>query len=111
MTMFDAAKNEAANAITVDQVSLHSGDPGTGTANELPTGVYARKAISFAAAVAGVRNQTADVLVDVPAGSSVSHWVLWGGGVAKKKGAFAQTETYAGQGQHRVKTGNITITG
>lgn len=111
MTMFDAAKNEAANAIAVDELSLHSGDPGTGAANELPAGVYARKPIAFGAAVAGVRSQTADVLVDVPAGATVSHYVLWGGGVAKKKGAFAAAESYAAQGQHKVKTGNITITG
>lgn len=111
MTLFDPAKNEAANAIDVDEVSLHSGDPGTGTSNELPTGVYARKPIAFGAAASGVRNQTADVLVDVPAESSVSHYVLWGDGVAKKKGAFPATETYAAQGQHKVKAGTITITG
>lgn len=110
MTMFAAAKNEAANAITVDQVSLHSGDPGTGTSNELPDGVYERKAIAFGAAEDGVRNQTADVLIDVPAGT-VSHYVLWGDGVAKKKGAFANAEVYAAPGQHKVAAGNITITG
>lgn len=111
MTLFASAKNAAANAIPIDQISLHSGEPGDGTANELPAGVYARKAIAFGAAVNGVRNQSADVLLDVPSESSVSHFVLWGGGVAQKKGAFAQTETYAAQGQHRVKAGTVTITG
>lgn len=110
MTMFAAAKNEAANAIVVDQVSLHSGEPGTGTANELPAGVYSRQAIAFGAAADGVRQQTADVLVNVPAGT-VSHYVVWGDGVAKKKGAFANAEVYAAPGQHKISASTITISG
>lgn len=111
MTMFAAAKNQAADAITVTHVSLHNGEPGTGASNELPTGVYARKAIAFDAAVDGVREQTADVFVDVPAGATVSHYVLWDGATAKKKGAFAATEEYAAQGQHKIAASTITITG
>jgi hypothetical protein len=109
-----AALNQAANAITVDTISLHSGAPGAdGTANELPTAgaIYSRKAIAFGAAADGVRQQSADVLQDVPAGSAVSHYVLWQGTTAKKIGAYPQTETYAAQGQHRTKAGTITITG
>jgi hypothetical protein len=113
MTLFAAAKNEAANAIVIDKITLHSGEPATGSANELSTagGIYSAKAIAFGAAADGVRTQSADVLFDVPAGSSVSHYVLWQGTTAKKKGAFPATETYAAQGQHRVKEGTLTITG
>jgi hypothetical protein len=113
MTLFAVAKNQAADGITVDKITLHSGDPGTGAANELSTagGIYSAKAIAFGAAADGVRTQTADVLFDVPAGASVSHYCLWQGTTAKKKGAFAATEVYAAQGQHRVKDGTITITG
>ena len=111
MTLFAAAKNEAANTIAVNKISLHSGEPGTGSSNELPAGVYQRKAIAFGAADDGISNQTADVLVDVPAESSISHYVLWNDDTRKKKGAFDQTETYAGQGQHRIKNGTITISG
>lgn len=109
-----AAKNQAANAITVDTISLHSGEPGAdGLANELPTAgaIYSRKAIAFGAADDGVRQQSADVLQDVPPGSSVSHYVLWHGPIAKKMGAYPQTEIYAAQGQHRTKAGTITING
>jgi len=109
-----AAKNQAANAITVDTISLHSGAPGAdGLANELPTAgaIYSRKAIAFGAADDGVRQQSADVLQDVPPGSTVSHYVLWQGATAKKVGAYPQAETYAAQGQHKTKAGTITING
>lgn len=113
MSLFDAAKNEAANAITIDTISLHSADPGTGAANELPTAgdVYSRKPIAFGTAAAGVRNQSADVLVDVPAGAKVSHYVLWAGTTPKKKGAFAAAEDFAAAGQFRVRQGTLSITG
>lgn len=109
MTLFDPAKNEAANAIVINEVTLHNGDPGDGTANAL---AIPAKPISFGAAVSGVRTQAADVLFDIPAGSTVSHYTLWGGGVAKKKGAFATAKNYPDAGdQHKVKSGTITITG
>jgi len=113
MSLYDAAKNEAANAITIDTISLHSADPGTGAANELSTAgsVYSRQPIAFGNAAAGVRNQSADVLINVPAGSKVSHYVLWSGNTPKKKGAFAVAEDYEAAGQHRVKQGTISITG
>lgn len=114
MSLTSVAKNQAADAIIINSISLHSGAPGAaGTSNELPTagGIYSRKAIGFGAAADGVREQTADVLHDVPAGSVVSHYVLWDGATAKKIAAYPQTETYAAQGQHKTKQGTITITG
>lgn len=109
MPLYTAARNEAANGIVIDEISLHNGDPGTGAANELAAGIYSRKPIGFSAAANGVRNQLADVICDVPPGSVVSHYVLWGNGVPKFKDAFAQAETYAGQGQHKIKAGVISI--
>ena len=109
-----AAKNQAANAITVDTISLHSGPPGAdGLANELTTAgaIYSRAPIAFDAADDGVRQQSADVVQSVPPGTTVSHYVLWHGATAKKVGAYPQAETYAGQGQHKSKSGTITITG
>lgn len=109
-----AAKNQAANAITVDTISLHSGAPGAdGLANELPTAgaIYSRGPIGFDAAVDGVRQQTADVVQNVPPGTTVSHYVLWHGATPKKVGAYPQAETYAAQGQHKTKAGTITING
>lgn len=111
MSLTPAAKNAAANAIVVDQISLHSADPTiAGNANEVTGGAFPRKAIAFGAAVNGVRTQSGNVTVDIPA--STIHWyVLWGGGVAQKVGQFTEAEVYAAQGQHVVKDGTITITG
>jgi hypothetical protein len=112
MSLTAAARNQAANAIIATTISLHSAAPGAaGTANELSGGGYARGAITFGTAVDGVRSQSADVLVSVPAGAVVSHYVLWEGTTAKKIAAFTATETYVGAGQHRITGGSITITG
>jgi len=59
-------------------VSLHSGDATAG-ANELTGGspAYARKAVTWAAAAAGVRDNTAGLTFDVPAGITVLYGGLW----------------------------------
>lgn len=115
MSLTEKTKNRAANAIIVAEISLHSGPPGVnGAANELPTagGIYARKPIAFDAADNGVRDQSADVLHDVPAGSDVSHYVIWDEeGDAAKVGAYASAESFAAQGQFRTRQGTLTITG
>jgi hypothetical protein len=117
MSMSDKAKNRAANAIIAVQASLHSGDPGAdGAANELPTagGIYSRKATNYGAAVAGKRSLPADILFDIPPASSVSHFVIWDeAGDVVKIGQFAKTETYSGQGQHKIKAvgSELTVNG
>jgi hypothetical protein len=99
--MFDVTLNQMANAITVTHVSLHSDDPGTNGANELSGGTYAKGAIAYNAAVAGVRAQTADVLINVPAGSTVSWYVLWDGATPKRKGDLPD-EFFNQAGQYKI---------
>lgn len=106
--MYDVTLNQAANAITVTHVSLHSADPGAGAANELSGGTYARKAIAYGAAVAGVRPQSADVLIDVPAGGSVSWYVLWDGATPKRKGDLPD-ETFAQAGQYKLSGSTLSV--
>ncbi len=107
-----AGLNAAANGVPIDKVSLHFGDPGAaGTANELPAtgGIYNRQNIQFGIAEDGEREQVADVPVPVPPGSAVSHWALWGGGVAVQTGPFDQTEVYAAAGTHIVNLGRVKV--
>jgi hypothetical protein len=47
--------------------SVHTGPPSTTGANEVAGGSYARKAVVWAAAAAGVKNQTGGVTFDLPA--------------------------------------------
>lgn len=107
-----AGLNAAANGVPIDKVSLHYGDPGAaGTANELPkTGdIYNRQNIQFGLAEDGEREQVEDVPVPVPPGAAVSHWALWGGGVAVQTGPFEHVETYAAAGVHVVNLGKVRV--
>jgi hypothetical protein len=99
--MFDVTLNQMANAITVTHVSLHTDDPGTGAANELSGGTYSRAPIAYNPAAAGVRAQTADVFINVPAGKTVSWYVLWDGTTAKRKGDLPD-EAFNQAGQYKL---------
>jgi hypothetical protein len=70
------AINLALDAITVDRIRLHSGDPGAaGTANTLGAGL---SAATFSAASGGERLLATDVTVTGLTGlQTVTHFSLW----------------------------------
>ena len=108
------ARNAMLDSQTFDRMSLHSGDPSTTGANELAGGspAYARKSCVFNSAVTGARAQNADVVFDVPAGSTVSYIGLWdnNGGSMVFKGSFdATNEVYAGQGTYTAAAASGSI--
>ena len=51
-----AVKNSMLDAISVDAISAHNAFPGGTGANEMAGGGYARPAVTFAAAAAGIRS-------------------------------------------------------
>jgi hypothetical protein len=112
----DAAKNTMLDSLTVDRLSLHSGDPGTsGTANELSGGspAYARQSCTYAAAATGSRALSSDVTFDVPAAASVQYVGKWdyNGGTMVFHGADqVTTEAYGAQGEYVVKATTSTLT-
>ena len=74
----DVAKNIMLDAITVNLISLHDGDPGSaGANNEVSGGGYARVAATFNAASAGQRVLNADVDFDGPASDPVTWMGVW----------------------------------
>ena len=105
-----------------DTVSLHTADPGSGTssnAGELSGGspAYARKSVTWAAAATGSKASSAQVVFDVPGGSTVSHLGYWRGAVflgsraLRNAGNTAdQTETFTGQGTYTIAAGAIAET-
>lgn len=105
MSLTTAALNEAANAVAIDTIKLHSGDPGDGTQNAL---AGATSPITLAAAVNGVRSMAAALDINVPAGT-VSHYSLWQGATLKSKKAFPTPETYNSTGVARVTTATFTV--
>jgi len=78
MGFTDAALNAAVAAVTAlgDWISAHTGDPSTTGANEVAGGTYAREQTTWGAAASG--DQTgSQVSIDIPAGTTVTHWGIW----------------------------------
>ena len=70
------ARNQALDAITVDRVSLHNGDPGTTGANYISGG--GKQVAVFNAAGSGERVLNADVaFTGLGAAASVTHFGVW----------------------------------
>ena len=91
--------------------SLHSADASTNGANELTGGspAYARKAITWGAAAAGVKSNTVACAFDVPPGSTVSEVGYWS---ALSGGTFygsrdVTNESFTGQGTYTIAIGDI----
>src|SRR6185503_3302076 len=63
------------------RLALHTGDPGgaNSASNEVTGGspAYARKAVAWNAASGGVATQNGDVVIDIPASTTVSWLSLW----------------------------------
>ena len=107
----DTAIHTALNAVPLQQMSLHTGDPGpTGANNEVSGGSYSRQNCTFGTAANRKRVLSSDVLFEgLPADTTVSHYVVRNSsGVAQDIGAFENAETYTGpNGTHRINTGEI----
>lgn len=105
----NGALSAMVDAQTVNLAKLHNGDPGaSGTANELTGGTYVSKAVTFGAAVNGVRTQTGTAVFDVPAGATVAWVSFWNSGtfVARKQVA---SEVFAGAGTYTLQASTLTL--
>lgn len=60
-------------------ISLHTADPGTAGANELTGGSYGRVATTWGAVTDGSVTGSA-ATINVPAGTTITHWGLWSAG-------------------------------
>jgi len=101
MAYTDAALNIAVDALAgdIDEVSLHSADPGTTGTNELSGGTYARQAVTFAAGVAGEAFVNNAPTFDVPASATVAYVGFWDStGPTFRASAVVTTETYSENG-------------
>ena len=112
----NAAKNAMLNAVTVNQMSLHTGDPGaSGTANEVTGGTtpYARQTCVFGAAAAGVRTLTTQVDFTGPSGGAATWIGLWNtsGSVFQGADQLAGDATFNASGEFHVTTATtMTVT-
>lgn len=96
-------------------VSLHAADPGTSGTSEVTGGnpVYARKAMSWAAAATGSKSSNAQIVFDVPASTTISHLGYWSAltnGTFYGSRALDTNQTYPTQGTYTIASGNVTET-
>ncbi len=79
MTISTHCKNQAADGIIIDQVSLHTDYPGTTGASEVTGGSYLRLNAFFNISSGGARLLSAPLVFDVPA-CTVKWLGIWGEG-------------------------------
>jgi len=110
------ARNVGVDAIAALalRVALHTGDPGAANtaSNEVTGGspAYARKAIAWNAASGGAATPTADVVLDVPAGTTVSWISLWNtAGTVRYLKKDVTDEVFGAQGTYTVKSSGTSI--
>jgi hypothetical protein len=102
MPFTDAVLNAAVGAVTAlgDWISAHTGDPSTTGANEVAGGTYAREQTTWGAAASG--DQTgSQVSIDIPAGTTVTHWGIWSavsGGTFRGGFALSPSESFGAAG-------------
>jgi hypothetical protein len=95
--------------------ALHTADPGAAdTATGEVTGgspAYARKAVAWNAAnVAGVATQNGDVVLDVPASTTITWVSLWNtAGTVRYLKKAVTSETFGAQGTYTIKGTTTTL--
>lgn len=104
---------DALGALAV-RVALHTGDPGAANTadNEVSGGspAYARKAIAWNAANAGAMAPTANVVLDVPASTTVSWVSLWNSaGTVRYLKKDVTDEAFGAQGTYTVLAASSSL--
>jgi hypothetical protein len=94
--------------------ALHTGDPGgaNSASNEVTGGspAYARKAVAWNAASGGTATQNGDVVLDVPAGTTVSWISLWNtAGTVRYLKKDVTDEVFGAQGTYTIKGTTTTL--
>ena len=91
----EAAKNQMLDALTVDRIRLHSGDPGAAGANNQESGL---EVAAFAAAAAGVRALNANVdVTGLTPSVAITWYSIWvaSGTVFKGRGQITSGDLAA----------------
>src|SRR3990167_5815108 len=105
------ARNQALDGITVDRVSLHSGDPGATGANYIAGG--GKQVATFNAAASGERALSGDVaFTGLGASQAVTHFGVWlaAGDVFKCGSALTGDQAANVAGEYTLKGTTTKIT-
>lgn len=120
MTYADDVKNamleltdETGGAFDITHISLHTADPGTTGTSEVVGGSYARVAVTWGAASAGVKSNTGSLVFQVPAGTTVTHVAGWdaiSAGTFRGGGALAASQAFGTAGTYTIAAGGLDQT-
>ena len=110
------ARNVGVDAVAAValRVALHTGDPGgaNSASNEVTGGspAYARKAIAWNAASGGAATPTANVVLDVPASTTVSWVSFWNtAGTVRYFKKDVTDEVFGAQGTYTVLASGTSL--
>jgi hypothetical protein len=107
MASSDAAKEQMLGALTVNQIRLHSDDPGVnGVLNPITN---ATAACTLGSASGNSRSVNPVSNIPVEAGSTVAWFSLWDGGTFKLAKDFTGQEVYTNAGVANVTSLSITL--
>jgi len=110
------ARNIGVDAIAAlgTRWAAHTADPGgaNSATAEVSGGspAYARKAVTWNAASGGTATQNGDVVLDIPAGTTVTYVSLWNtAGTVRYLKKAVTSETFGAQGTYTVKGTTSTL--
>jgi len=111
----DSGKNLMLDALgaAVSHASLHTADPAGTGGSEVSGGspAYAREAISWNTASAGVLDSSNQPVFDVPGGTTITHTGFWTAISAGTMHASANVtdETFGGQGTYTMTDADLDL--
>jgi hypothetical protein len=97
----------------ITHVSAHTAAPNDSGSNEVSGGSYARAAIAFNAASGGsMDDSTNGAVINIPAGTTVTHIGFWSASSAGTFLGYADVtdEVFAGAGTYTVTDADLDIT-
>lgn len=106
------AKNLMLDAITTYYASAHTAAPNDSGSNEVSGGSYARVAATFAAASNGQRLSTNAPVINIPAGTTITHigyWTALTGGNFLGYGAISPAAVFTTAGTYTVDNSTDSI--
>ena len=105
MAFTPAALNDSAShrASEIDQLSVHSADPGTTGASQV-----AIASASYGAASGGTADLASSVALAMSSGDSVSHYGVWASGVFRGGAALTDPKSFSNDGTLTVTSAPIT---
>lgn len=91
--------------------SLHTAEPDTNGNAEVTGGAYTRESISWAAASGGTALSDAEIVFDVPTGTTITHLGYWSAatsGTFYGSRALDTPQTFSSAGTYTIAAGNLS---